>query len=63
MLYTVSNVNDNQLGKIQALEEKSGVTLLAFTQLQVQPAQLNPDVLQEVMALEQELGVTLVAVD
>ncbi len=63
MLYTVSNVDDNQLSKIRALEESSGVTLLAFTQLNVQPAQLKPDVLQEVMALEQELGVTLVAVD
>ncbi len=63
MLYTVSNVDDKQLSKIQALEESSGVTLLAFSQLNVQPAQLKPDVLQEVMALEQELGVTLVAVD
>ena len=63
MLYTVSNVDETQLGKIKALEESSGITLLAFSQIDVQPAQLKPDVLQEVMALEQELGVTLVAVD
>lgn len=63
MLYTPSNVDETQLGKIKALEASTGVTLLAFSQMDLQPAQLKPDVVKEVMELEKELGVTLIAVD
>ena len=63
MLYTPSKVDEAQLGKIQALEASTGVTLLAFSEMSLQPAQLKPDVIKEVMELEKERGVTLIAVD
>lgn len=63
MLYSISNVDEAQLDKIRALESSRGVTLLAFSEVTLQPAHLNPDVLNEVMALEKALGVTLVAVE
>ena len=63
MLYTPSNVDEAQLGKIQALEASTGTTLLAFSEMNLQPATLKPEVIKEVMELEKELGVTLIAVD
>ncbi len=63
MVYAVSKVGDSKLGKIKALEEQSGVTLLALSEIDVEPARLADDTLDEIKALEDELGITLVAVN
>lgn len=62
MVYAVSKVGDGKLEKIKALEAQTGVTLLALSELDVEPAELGSDALEEIQALEQELGITLVAV-
>lgn len=63
MVYAVTNVDETVLQKVQDLESKSGVRLLALNSLDVKPAALDSSTLDEIQSLEKELGVTLVAVN
>ena len=63
MLYALSQVEGKKLEKIKELEADSGLCLLALSELDVAPADLNENALSAVKALEDELGVTLVAVN
>lgn len=63
MVYAVSKVGESKLEKIKAFEEETGVTLLALSELDVEPAKLQDGTLDDIKALEEELGVTLVAVN
>lgn len=63
MVYAVSKVGDSKLDKIKEFEQETGVTLLALSELNVEPAKIEGDTLDEIKALEKELGVTLVAVN
>ena len=54
MLYSLSNVPEDKLAEIQAIEAEIGQQLLAFTE--------DCDKLAKIRALEENLGVVLVAV-
>lgn len=61
-MYTLAGLNENQLAALQRFEEESGLKVLAFTPLPVEPAVLPADVLGRLQELEKALGVCLLAV-
>lgn len=62
-MYALSNVDDSQLAAIRKLEEDTGTTLIAFSELPVKPQRLTREKLARIRGLEEELDVVLVAVD
>ena len=62
MLYSLSNVPEDKLAEIQAIEAEIGHPLLACTEGKAEPARLDRDKLAKIRALEENLGVVLVAV-
>ncbi len=63
MVYTLANVPEEKLSEIKTLEQELGTSLLAMSQVEVQPARLDRDKLSRIQTLENELGVVLVAVN
>jgi sugar phosphate isomerase/epimerase len=63
MLCSISTkLGDKDLKEIGALEERLGVTLLAFNCHPLDPAAIDEGQLTKIKALEEKLGVSLVAV-
>jgi len=62
MLYSLSNIPDDKLSAVQAIEREIGQPLLAFTEVKAQPARLDREKLAKIRELEEDLGVVLVAV-
>lgn len=62
MLYTYCKLNDEQLAKLQAFEQRTGKQVLALKEVGLWPDRLTPEQLAELQTLEQELGCLLVAV-
>ena len=62
MLCSLSNLKENQMQTIKELETELGVTLLAFSCHDAEPAMVGKDVLDKIQAAESKLGMSLVAV-
>ena len=62
MLCNLSNLNDKDIEQVKKLEKELGITVLAFSCHEAEPAMLDKDVLDKVQAAEKELGLSLVAV-
>ena len=56
----IASLSDDQVTKIQALEEKLGKHIMAF-EPGISIAMLKPDELRQLSELESELGVILLA--
>lgn len=63
MLWVFSSLKDKQMKAIKALEEKMGVTLLAFSEIDVEYANLTEEELKVLLQAEKDLGLSLVAVN
>nr|WP_321496372.1 hypothetical protein [uncultured Methanolobus sp.] len=63
MLWGFSVLKDEQMKVIKELEDKTGVTLLAFSGIKISNAELSKEDLEEIQKLEEELGLSLVAVN
>jgi hypothetical protein len=63
MLWGFSVLKDEQVKAINELEGKMGITLLAFSGLNISNAELTKEDLEEIQNLEKELGLSLVAVN
>jgi hypothetical protein len=63
MLWAFSSLKDKQMKSIKELEEKMGVTLLAFSGLNTKYANLSEEDLKLLLQAEKDLGVSLVAVN
>ncbi|WP_292487624.1 hypothetical protein [Methanohalobium sp.] len=61
MVWSFSKLDDESIKAINDLENKLGVTLLAFSD-NIKVADLNKDDLKKVKDLEDKLGMSLVAV-
>jgi hypothetical protein len=53
---------DNEISDVKALEQELGVTMLAFSCMSIDPAELDDSKLGRIKELEGKLGVSLVAV-
>ena len=62
MLSAVSDLNTENLQKVQNVEKATGLRLLALNALDVTPAKIQDDAVDDIQALENEIGLTLVAV-
>ena len=63
MICSLSNLNEDHVRDIKNLESDLGVTVLAFSCHDTQPAVVNKETLDKIQALEAKLGISLVAVD
>jgi hypothetical protein len=63
MCSLATNVGEEQLAEIRALEQQVGATLLAYGCHELQPAKPNDEQLVAIKKLEDKLGVVLVAVE
>jgi hypothetical protein len=63
MLWAFSSLKDKQMKSIKELEEKMGVTLLAFSGMNIKYANLSEEDLKVLLQAEKDLGVSLVAVN
>lgn len=63
MLCSYSNLNNDALNSIQALEKEIGKPLLSFSCQDVKSAILDQDALDKIQALEKDLSISLVAVE
>ena len=62
MLCTLANLDQDKLTRVQALEQKTGTTVLAFSCSDLAAAALDQANLQELQGIEKELGLSWVAV-
>jgi hypothetical protein len=62
MFYRLLNLPADKLAKIQAIEAETDHPLLAFSEVQASPAQLDRETLAKIRALEEDLGIVLLAV-
>lgn len=62
MLYSLLNLSEDKLAKIQAIEAEIDQPLLAFSEVKAAPAQLDRETLSKIRELEEDLGIVLVAV-
>lgn len=63
MLYSLSNIPEDKLAALKSIEQEIGQPLLAFTEVEAEPARLDRDKLAKIRELEDDLGVVLVAVN
>lgn len=63
MLWAFSSLKDKQIKAIKALEEKMGVTLLAFSDIEVEYANLTEEEMKVLLQAEKDMGLSLVAVN
>ena len=57
-----TRIGDNELNEVKALEQELGVTVLAFSCMPIEPADVDDSKLGRIKELEGKLGVSLVAV-
>jgi hypothetical protein len=62
MLCSLANLEQEKLAAIQALEQKTGSTVLAFSCGDLDAADLDQAQLGQLQSLEKDLGLSLVAV-
>ena len=62
MLYSLLNLPADKLAKIQVIEAEINQPLLAFSEVQASPAQLDRETLAIIRELEEDLGIVLLAV-
>lgn len=62
MFCTLANLDQDKLSRIQAWEQKTGSTVLAFSCSNIQAAPLDQAGLDELQGIEKDLGLSLVAV-
>jgi hypothetical protein len=62
MFCTLADLDQDKLSRIQALEQKTGATVLAFSCSDLPAAIMDPAGLDELKGLESDLGLSLVAV-
>ncbi|AFV24688.1 hypothetical protein Mpsy_2484 [Methanolobus psychrophilus R15] len=62
MIWGFSALNSEQVKAIKELEDKMGITLLAFSDSNLKYADLSAEDLEEVHQLEKKLNLSLVAV-
>jgi hypothetical protein len=62
MLYSLSRLDDIQIGHIRSLEDQLGKRVLSFTRHDIQAAGLNQEEPGKLRDLENKLGVALVAI-
>lgn len=62
MIWGFSALNTEQVKAIKELEDKLGITLLAFSGANLKYADLSAEELDEMHKLEKELNLSLVAV-
>lgn len=55
-------LDEKKLEEIRRLEKELGMPLLAFQNIDVQPADVDAEKLAKIHQLEQKLGVSLVAI-
>ena len=63
MLCSLSNLNEQDLEQIQALESELGRPLLAFSCHEAKPAILDDAALKKIQEMEKKIGFALVAVE
>lgn len=63
MIWSYSKIENDKVKKIEELESKLGVTLLAFSGQTINNAQLSTEDLELIKKLEDELQLSLVAVN
>ncbi len=63
MLWGFSALKDEYIKAINELEEQLGVTLLAFSGINIKNAELTKEDLLKIKGLEEKLGLSLVAVN
>ena len=63
MLCSLSNLKEQDLDQIKALENELGQTLLAFSCRDFNVASLDEAKLSKIQSLEKQLGISLVALD
>ncbi|MFP4034881.1 MAG: hypothetical protein ACLFT5_05165 [Desulfovermiculus sp.] len=64
MLCSIAHsLSQEDVSAVQALENETGKTLLAFSCRAVNPSSLSAEELQKIQELENRLGVALVAVE
>jgi hypothetical protein len=61
-MYAFAKLDAQQLESLRDFESQTGVRLLALSEVDVAPAQLDDPTLGELKRLEGDLGITLVAV-
>lgn len=57
-----TKIGDDQLAQVKTLESELGVTMLAFSCLPLEPAEVDDAGIGRIKQLEDELGFALVAV-
>lgn len=62
MTWAFSSLTAKQMKSIKELEEKMGVTLLAFSNINIKYANLSEEEMKVLFEAEKDLGVSLVAV-
>jgi len=61
-MYVFANLNNDQVAVVKRFEEDKGLQVLAFSDVPLKPATVDPKMLGELKNLERELGCCLVAV-
>ncbi len=62
MLCSLSNLNSQDIDQVRTLEKELGITVLAFSCHEAEPALLDKETLDKIQAAEDRLGLSLVAV-
>lgn len=63
MMWAFSTLNTEQISKIKELEEKLGITLIAFSNSDIKYADLSEEKVNMIKEAEKELKISLVAVN
>ncbi len=62
-MFVLAGLDESKLAAIQQFERESGLKVLAFSPMRVNPATVSNDILERLQELEQKLGVCLLAVE
>ena len=62
-MWIFSKLDSGNMKAVSDLENKLGVTLIAFSHDDIKYADLDEEAKKEVQSLEKELGISLVALD
>ena len=63
MLCSLSNLKENTIHEIQALENDLGITVLAYSCHKTEPAIIDANKLKKIQTLEKNLGLSLIAIN
>lgn len=63
MICSLSNLDQQTLDAVQALEKETGTTILAFSCKDIKPRMLTAEQLTKIQKREKELSLSLLAVD